>query len=96
MNKPYSKWSAILAIIGAAAIFASYAIAPEQPEGMLVVLIQVLFFTAIITGILSLVFSFVGFRKNEPGYLKYIAPIIVCLVILTFLISFAIMVVSFF
>ncbi|QTN00681.1 hypothetical protein ERJ70_16115 [Sediminibacillus dalangtanensis] len=96
MNNSYSKWSAILAIICAAAIFASYAIAPKQPEGMMVVLIQVLFFTAIITGLLSLIFSFVGVRKKEPGYLKFVAPVIVCLVILTFLISFAIMVVSFF
>jgi len=91
----YGKWSAILGVICALTIFASYAIAPKQPEGMMVVLLQVLFFTSIITGLLGLIFSFLGFRKKEKGFLKMIAPIIVILVILTFVISFVLMVVSF-
>lgn len=91
----YSKWSAILSVICAITIFTSYAIAPKQPEGMMVVFIQILFFTAIITGLLSLIFSFIGFKKKEKGFLKMIAPIIVILVVLTFVISFIVMFISF-
>ncbi|QDP41527.1 hypothetical protein [Radiobacillus deserti] len=78
----YSKWSAILAMICAITIFASYAIAPKQPEGMMVVFIQILFFTAIITGLLSLICSYLGFRNKEKGFLKRIAPIIVAVILL--------------
>ncbi|CAM3294055.1 hypothetical protein FITA111629_14965 [Filibacter tadaridae] len=95
MNKKYSKWSVILSVICTITIFTSYAIAPRQPEGMMVVLLQVLFFTSIITGLLSLIFSFLGFKKKEEGFLKMIAPIIVILVLLAFVISFVLMVLSF-
>ena len=95
MNKKYSKWSTVLSVICAITIFASYAIAPKQPEGMMVVLIQLLFFTSIITGLLSLVFSFMAFKKKEQGFLKMIAPIIVVLVLLTFVVSFILIVLSF-
>ncbi len=91
----YSKWSVILSVICAITIFISYAIAPKHPEGMEVVLLQVLFFTSIITGLLSLIFSYIGFKKKEQGFLKMIAPIIVILVILTFVISFILMALSF-
>lgn len=96
MIKKYSTWSAILSIICAITIFTSYTIAPKQPEGMMVVFIQILFFTSIITGLLSLIFSFLGFKKNEQGFLKLVAPLIVILILLVFLISFLLMVLSFF
>ena len=76
MNEKYSKWSAILSIICAMTIFTSYAIAPQQPEGLMVVFLKVLFFTSIITGVLSLTFSYLGFKNKEEGFLKKIAPII--------------------
>ena len=95
MNKKYSKLSVILGVISAITIFTSYAIAPKQPEGIMVVFIQVLFFTAIISGLLSLIFSFLGFRKKEQGFLKMIAPIIVSLILLIFVMSFVLMVFSF-
>ena len=95
MNKKYSKLSVILGVICAITIFTSYAIAPKQPEGIMVVFIQVLFFTAIISGLLSLIFSFLGFRKKEQGFLKMIAPIIVILILLAFVMSFVLMVFSF-
>ncbi len=91
----YGKWSAILGVICALTIFASYAIAPKQPEGMMVVLIQVLFLTSIITGLLGLIFSFLGFRKKEKGFLKMVAPIMVLLVLLVFAFSFIAMIISF-
>lgn len=95
MSNKYSKWSVILSVICAITIFSSYAIAPKQPEGMMVVLIQVLFFTSIITGLLSLIFSFAGFKKKEQGFLKMIAPIIVFLILLAFAVSFFLIVLSF-
>ncbi|AIF45058.1 MULTISPECIES: hypothetical protein [Bacillaceae] len=91
----YGKWSAILGVICALTILASYAIAPKQPEGMMVVLIQVLFFTSIITGLLGLIFSFLGFRNKEKGFLKMVAPIMVLLVLLVFAFSFSAMIISF-
>ena len=95
VNKKYSKLSVLLSVICAITIFTSYAIAPKQPEGIMVVFIQVLFFTSIITGLLSLIFSFLGFRKKEQGFLKMIAPIVVILILLAFVISFVLMVLSF-
>ncbi len=61
MDKKYSKCSAMLSVICAITIFASYVIAPEQPEGMMVIFLKVLFFTSIPSGILSLIFSYLGF-----------------------------------
>ncbi len=84
----YGKWSTISGIIFVLTLSAYYTIAPEQPEGIITVLIQVLFFTAIITGLLSLIFSFLGFRKKEKGFLKMVAPILVLLVLLVFAILF--------
>ena len=95
MSGKYSKWSAILSVICAVTIFMSYEIAPAKPEGAIKIIIQLLFFTAIITGLLSLIFSFLGFKKKEKGFLKLVAPLLVGLVILTFLVSFILMVFSF-
>lgn len=80
MNGKYSKWSATLSIICAMTIFISYAIAPDEPEGLMVVFLKVSFFTFIITGVLSLVFSYLGFKNKEEGFLKKIAPIIIFLI----------------
>ena len=95
MNKKYSKLSVLLSVLCAITIFTSYAIAPKQPEGIMVVLIQALFFTSIISGLLSLIFSFMAFKKKEQGFLKMIAPIVVILILLVFVISFVLMVLSF-
>lgn len=88
MNKKYSKWSAILSIICAITIFTSYAIAPQEPEGSMVVLLKILFFTSIIAGVLSLTLSYSAFKNKEEGFLKKIAPIIILLILLVFALSF--------
>ena len=95
MNKKYSKLSVLLSVICAITLFMSYAIAPAQPEGIMIILIKALFFTSIITGVLSLIFSFVGYRKNEQGFLKIIAPLIIVLIITTFVLAFFLIVLSF-
>ncbi|MEK4714097.1 hypothetical protein [Sporosarcina sp. FSL K6-5500] len=88
MNKKYSKWSAVLSIICAITILTSYAIAPKEPEGSLVVLLKILFFTSIIAGVLSLTLSYSAFKNKEEGFLKKIAPIITLLILLVFALSF--------
>ncbi|SES07638.1 hypothetical protein [Psychrobacillus sp. OK032] len=88
MNKKYSKWSAILSTICAITIFTSYAIAPQEPEGSMVVLLKILFFTSIIAGVLSLILSYLAFNNKEEGFLKKIAPIIILLILLVFVLSF--------
>jgi hypothetical protein len=87
MNKKYSKWSAILSIICAITIFTSYAIAPQEPEGSMVVLLKILFFTSIIAGVLSLILSYLAFKNKEEGFLKKKAPIIILLILLVFALS---------
>ncbi|QNK89254.1 hypothetical protein H7992_06100 [Sporosarcina sp. resist] len=96
MNKKYSKWSAILSIICAITIFTStsYAIAPQEPEGSMVVLLKILFFTFIIAGVLSLILSYLAFKNKEEGFLKKIAPIIILLILLVFALSLIGIVVS--
>ena len=94
MNKKYSKWSAILSIICAITIFTSYAIAPQEPEGSMVVLLKILFFTFIIAGVLSLTLSYSAFKNKEEGFLKKIAPIIILLILLVFALSLIGIVVS--
>ncbi|WP_342537702.1 hypothetical protein MKY15_13000 [Sporosarcina sp. FSL K6-1540] len=94
MNKKYSKWSAILSIICAITIFTSYAIAPQEPEGSMVVLLKILFFTFIIAGVLSLILSYLAFKNKEEGFLKKIAPIITLLILLVFALSLIGIVVS--
>lgn len=87
MKINYSKWSAALSIICAITIFASYAIAPDQPEGTMAILIKILFFASILTGIMSLIFSYVAYKNKEEGFLKKIAPIVIILIILIFFLS---------
>ncbi|SES44197.1 hypothetical protein [Psychrobacillus sp. OK032] len=87
MNKKYSKWSAILSIICAITIFTSYAIAPQEPEASMVVLLKILFFTSIFAGVLSLILSYLAFKNKEEGFLKKIAPIIILLILLVFALS---------
>ncbi|MEC0343722.1 hypothetical protein [Peribacillus frigoritolerans] len=94
MNEKYSKWSAILSIICAITIFTSYAIAPQEPEGSMVVFLKVLFFTSVITVVLSLILSYLAFKNKEAGFLKKIAPIIILLILLVFVLSFIGIVVS--
>ena len=94
MNKKYSKWSAILSIICAITIFTSCAIAPQEPEGSMVVLLKILFFTSIIAGVLSLILSYLAFKNKEEGFLKKIAPIIILLILLVFALPFIGIVVS--
>ncbi|TDL32759.1 hypothetical protein E2R51_08785 [Jeotgalibacillus sp. S-D1] len=95
MSGNYGKWSAILSIVCAVTIFSSYALAPDEPRGGMVVFLQILFFTSIITGILSLITSYLAFKANEEGVLKKIAPIIVLVILLVFAVSFIGIVVSF-
>jgi uncharacterized membrane-anchored protein len=95
MDQKYSKWSAILSIICAITLFTSYAIAPRQPEGMIVLILKALFFTSIFSGILSLILSYLGFKNREKGFLKMIAPIVILLILLVFVFSFIAIVISF-
>ncbi|MCT8140242.1 hypothetical protein H1D32_22605 [Anaerobacillus sp. CMMVII] len=64
----YGKWSATLSIICAVSLFVSYAIAPVQPEGMIVILLQVLFYGAIIMGFISIILSICAFKNKEIGF----------------------------
>ncbi|MFS0892247.1 hypothetical protein [Peribacillus frigoritolerans] len=84
MNEKYSKRFAILSIISAITMFIAYEFAPDKPEGMMVVFLKVLFFSSIITGVLSLVFSYISFKNKEEGFLKKIAPLIILLILLVF------------
>ncbi|MBT2647632.1 hypothetical protein J7E52_12980 [Bacillus sp. ISL-34] len=84
MNEKYSKRSAILSIISAITMFIAYEFAPDKPEGMMVVFLKVLFFSSIITGVLSLVFSYISFKNKEEGFLKKVAPFIILLILLVF------------
>jgi hypothetical protein len=95
MIEKYSKPSAILGIVCAFTIFLSYEFAPDQPEGITVFILQLLFFTSIITGVLSLIFSYVARRHKEDGFLKNIAPFILLLIATVFAISFLGIIVSF-
>jgi hypothetical protein len=84
MNEKYSKRSAILSIISAITMFIAYEFAPDKPEGMMVVFLKALFFSSIITGVLSLVFSYISFKNKEEGFLKKIALLIILLILLVF------------
>ena len=60
----------------------------------MVVFLKIIFFTSIITGVLSLIFSYLAFKNKEAGFLKKIAPIIILLILLVFVLSFIGIVVS--
>jgi uncharacterized BrkB/YihY/UPF0761 family membrane protein len=94
MNVKYSKWSAILSIICAISIFTSYTIAPNEPQGIMVVFLRILFFTSIFTGVFSLIFSYIAYKNKEESFLKKLAPIIILLILLIFALSFIGIIVS--
>ncbi|WP_096271269.1 hypothetical protein [Paucisalibacillus globulus] len=88
MNGTLSKWSAILSLYCGIALAASYIVAPDTPEGIIVPLLMFLFYSAIIAGILALIFTMLAFYKKEEGYMKMIGPIVLSLIVLAFVISF--------
>jgi hypothetical protein len=57
--------------------------------------LQLLFFTSVITGVLSLVFTFLAHRKKEKGFLKNIAPAILLSILFVFALSLLGIIVSF-
>lgn len=87
----YSKWSAILSLICAVALFISYMIAPVEPKGIIAVIIAVLYFGAIIVGLISIVLSILAFKNRELGFLKFVAPIVVFVILVIYLLVFLIM-----
>ncbi|MBA2176094.1 hypothetical protein H0266_14450 [Halobacillus locisalis] len=84
MQKKFSMWSILLSVLGAITFYTSYAIAPVNPEGMIVLILQVLFFTSIIAAVLSILFSLWGFIRKEKGFLKLVGPIVIVFVLLDF------------
>lgn len=84
MKKKFSKWSILLSVLGAITFYTSYAIAPVNPEGRIVLILQVLFFTSIIAAALSIIFSLWGFMNKEKGFLNLVGPIIVVFVFIDF------------
>ncbi|WP_026909138.1 hypothetical protein [Paucisalibacillus globulus] len=88
MKNKYSKYSAILSLYCGIAMFVSYYIAPDSPEGIIVPILMFLFYSAILAGILGLVFTFIAFLKSEKGYLKIVGPVLLSLVLLSFILSF--------
>ncbi|RIW37411.1 hypothetical protein D3H55_05085 [Bacillus salacetis] len=95
MKEKFSKSSAISSVICALTLFLSYELAPDNPEGTIVIMLQVLFFTSIITGILSLIFSIMAHKRKESGFLKNIAPLILIMILLIIALSIAGIIVSF-
>ncbi|UGB28756.1 hypothetical protein [Metabacillus sp. B2-18] len=82
MNKKYSKGAALLGVVCAITLFASYTIAPDQPKGIMIIILRALFFTSILSGILSLFFTSLSFKNKEDGFLKKVAPTILFLVLI--------------
>lgn len=87
MNEKYAKPSAILSVVCALTLYLSYEMAPDQPEGLIVFILQFLFFSSILTGILSIIFTFLAYRNNEKGFLKNIAPMIILSIAFVFALS---------
>ena len=88
MKDRYSTWSAFLSSYCGIAMFVSYYIAPDSPEGIIVPILMFLFYSAILAGILGLIFTFLAFNKREKGYLKLVGPVLLSLVLLSFILSF--------
>ncbi|WP_421378159.1 hypothetical protein ACOJQI_12275 [Bacillus salacetis] len=95
MLEKFSKPSAILSIVCALTLFLSYELAPEKPEGWIVIILQLLFFTSLITGVISLVLSFLAHRNKEKGFLKNVAPTILVVILAVFALAFIGIIVSF-
>ncbi|WP_079478925.1 hypothetical protein [Halobacillus salinus] len=85
MKQPFSKWSAVLSIIAAVFFYMSYFIAPVNPEGSIVIVIQLLFFTSILAAVLSIIFSLIALIKKDRGFLKFVAPVVIVAVLFEFL-----------
>jgi hypothetical protein len=95
MKEKFSKPSALLSIVCALTLFLSYELAPDQPEGAIVRVLQALFYTAILSGLLSLIFSVMAHRRKEKGFLKNIAPLLLFLIVLVYALSLVGVIVSF-
>ena len=87
MNKKYSKWSALLVVICTLTLIVTYAIAPDQPKGVMVILLKGLFFTSILSRILSVILNYLSYKNKEGGFLKKVAPIIILCILLLFTLS---------
>ncbi|MFD1416951.1 hypothetical protein [Oceanobacillus jeddahense] len=82
VKKNYGFWSMLSSIMGLILLIVSYAVAPEEPQGMVTIGILVLFFTAILFLVLGTIGSTLAMKQQEKGRKKYVGIFLPVLILL--------------
>ncbi|WP_156942512.1 hypothetical protein [Alkalihalobacterium bogoriense] len=90
----YGKWSAILSIICGLGLLLSYVVASDTPAGLEYFYLTILFFGSILLGIVSLIFTVIAYVNKEKGFIKNVAPIVICFILLLYLLAFILMIIG--
>lgn len=81
-NKPYGYWSILFSVAGSLLLVASYLISPNEPQGMIVIGLQIMLLSAIVLLGLGVVTSILAIRKKEEGIKKYTGILLPVIIIL--------------
>lgn len=76
LNKNYGYWSVILGVIGTLLLILPYLVTPENPQGLVVVILKVIVAAAILLLSLGILSSILAIKKKEKGSKKYFGVLI--------------------
>lgn len=82
LNKSYGFWSTSLSVIGTLLLIATYLLAPDTPQGMIVVIIYIMQVLAIVLLPLGIIASIFAIKNKEIGIKKYTGILMPVLIIL--------------
>lgn len=81
MNKTYSYWSPLLGTIGFILLISVYALAPDVPQGAILVALFVGLILSIGLLKIGLIAGIIAIWKRETGFKKYIGILLPVLII---------------
>jgi|SRR5699024_998667 len=82
LNKRYGFWSTSLSVIGTLLLVSTYLIAPDNPRGLIIPILYIIFVLAIILLILGIIASIFAMKNKEIGIKKYTGILLPVLIIL--------------
>lgn len=85
LNKTYGYWSVLFSIAGTFLLITTYLIAPDDPQGMIVVIMKIMLALAVIFLPLGIISSIFAIKKKEVGTKKYVGILLPVLIVLFYI-----------
>src|SRR5690625_3732473 len=85
LKKTYSYWSALCSIIVTLLLISTYVIAPDYPEGIIVVIMKIMMALTILLFLLGMIGSIMAIKNKDTGIKKYTGILLPTLILLFFI-----------